>query len=89
MSPFFSSWFFVICNFVGVSDAVGALLVYDITDRESFSKVRNWVKVEIVSRKKNCLNDVCGVGTAEDCWEKHCFGDCGKQNGFGKTEAGG
>merc|ERR1719473_1956459 len=25
-------------------DAVGALLVYDITDRESFNKVRNWVK---------------------------------------------
>jgi len=25
-------------------DANGALLVYDITDRESFNKVRNWVK---------------------------------------------
>lgn len=26
-------------------DSEGALLVYDITDRESFTKVRNWVKV--------------------------------------------
>lgn len=26
-------------------DANGALLVYDITDRESFTKVRHWVKV--------------------------------------------
>jgi Ras-related protein Rab-21 len=25
-------------------DAQGALLVYDITDRDSFTKVRNWVK---------------------------------------------
>jgi len=25
-------------------DANGALLVYDITDRDSFTKVRNWVK---------------------------------------------
>jgi len=25
-------------------DANGALLVYDITDRDSFAKVRNWVK---------------------------------------------
>lgn len=25
-------------------DANGALLVYDITDRESFNKVKNWVK---------------------------------------------
>ncbi len=27
------------------SDANGALLVYDITDRDSFTKVRHWVKV--------------------------------------------
>jgi hypothetical protein len=26
-------------------DANGALLVYDITDRDSFTKVRHWVKV--------------------------------------------
>jgi Ras-related protein Rab-21 len=40
--------FAVLLSFVSLfRDANGALLVYDITDRESFSKVRHWVKVSL------------------------------------------
>ena len=31
-------------NSVYYRDAVGAILVYDITDRDSFDKVRTWVE---------------------------------------------
>ena len=31
-------------NFIVSRDSNGALLVYDITDEDSFQKVKNWVK---------------------------------------------
>jgi len=36
-------------------DANGAILVYDITDQDSFQKVKNWVK----ELKKMLGNDIC------------------------------
>jgi Ras-related protein Rab-21 len=47
-SPFLSSIFiferFHALGPIYYRDASGALLVYDITDAESFNKVKNWVK---------------------------------------------
>jgi len=49
-------------------DANGALLVYDITDRDSFTKVRNWVK----ELKKMMGNDIvlCICGNKIDLEKK-------------------
>merc|ERR1711991_1248145 len=40
-------------------DANGAMLVYDITDRQSFDRVKQWVK-ELRKMKGDCVLVICG-----------------------------
>lgn len=47
-------------RFSASSDANGALLVYDITDHDSFNKVRNWIKELRKIVGQNIVIVVCG-----------------------------
>ena len=57
---------------------LGALLVYDITDSESFVKVKNWVKelrkmVRIHSLQSSTASGAFSRVAAG--WQRHCYCD--------------